>query len=131
MLIGWSLGGYICREAARDLPDIVDRVVTFGSPTKGGPKYTAAADFFRKRGMDLDWIEEEVAARESNPIQQPITAIYSRSDGIVDWRACIDHHSPNVRHVEVNAAHLGMGFNPAVWKQVKQALSSPGLQRMR
>lgn len=121
-LVGWSLGGYICREAARDLPDIVNRVVTFGSPTQGGPKYTAAADFFRKRGMDLDWIEEEVAGRESDPIRQPITAIYSRSDGIVDWRACIDHHSPNVRHVEVNAAHLGMGFNPTVWKQVTQAL---------
>jgi pimeloyl-ACP methyl ester carboxylesterase len=121
-LVGWSLGGYICREAARDLPDTVERVVTFGSPTQGGPKYTAAADFFRKRGMDLDWIEEEVAGRESNPIRQPITAIYSRSDGIVDWRACIDHDSPNVRHVEVNAAHLGMGFNPAVWEQVVKAL---------
>lgn len=130
-LVGWSLGGYICREVARDLPEVVERVVTFGSPTRGGPKYTAAADLFRKRGMDLDWIEEEVAGRESNPIRQPVTAIYSRSDGIVDWRACIDHHSPNVRHVEVNAAHLGMGFNPAVWKQVYQALSSPGQQGMR
>jgi pimeloyl-ACP methyl ester carboxylesterase len=129
-LVGWSLGGYICREAARDLPGIVDRVVTFGSPTKGGPKYTAAADFFRKRGMDLDWIEEEVAGRESNPIRQPITAIYSRSDGIVDWRACIDHHSPNVRHFEVNAAHLGMGFNPTIWKQVVQALDFAGTEAL-
>ena len=53
-LIGWSLGGYLAREAARDLPEIIDRVVTMGSPTVGGPKYTAAASFFRRRGMDLD-----------------------------------------------------------------------------
>ncbi|MGD8346641.1 MAG: alpha/beta fold hydrolase [Lysobacterales bacterium] len=124
-LVGWSLGGYLCREAARDLPGVVERVVTFGSPTQGGPKYTAAATVFRKRGMDLDWIEEEVARRESKPIRQPITAIYSRSDGIVDWRACIDHHSPAVRHVEVDAAHLGMGLNPAVWKIVRSALATP------
>ena len=123
-LVGWSLGGYICREAARDLPEVIERVITFGSPTRGGPKYTAAAPFFRKRGMDLDWIEDEVARRESNPIRQPITAIYSRSDGIVDWRACIDHHSPRVHHVEVNAAHLGMGLNPTVWKEVLAALES-------
>jgi hypothetical protein len=80
--------------------------------------------------MDLDWIEEEVAGREANPIQQPITAIYSRSDGVVDWRACIDHHSPNVRHVEVNAAHLGMGFNPTIWRHIVQALDLGGTETL-
>jgi len=122
VLVGWSLGGYICREAARDLPDAVERVVTLGSPTVGGPKYTAAAPFFRKRGLDLDWIEREVSKRESNPIRQPVTAIYSKSDGIVAWRACIDRHSPNVRHVEVDAPHLGMGFNRTTWRHVLAAL---------
>ena len=72
----------------------------------------------------------EIPHRESNPIRQPITAIYSRSDGIVDWRACIDHHSPNVRHFEVNAAHLGMGFNPTIWKQVVQALDFAGTEAL-
>ena len=121
-LIGWSLGGYVAREAARDLPDIVDSVITMGSPTIGGPKYTAAAGVFRQRGMDLDWIEAEIAGRERKPITQPITAIYSKSDGVVSWRAAIDHHSPNVTHIEVNAAHLGMGFNPTIWRHVTAAL---------
>ncbi|MBT8060288.1 MAG: hypothetical protein KJO33_11875 [Gammaproteobacteria bacterium] len=123
-LVGWSLGGFLAREVARDLPGIVDRVVTFGSPTIGGPKYTAAAPFFRKRGMDLDWIEREISRRESRPIRQPITAIYSRNDGIVSWRAAQDHHSPNVRHVEVDAAHMGMGFKPEIWSHVLGALES-------
>jgi len=121
-LVGWSLGGYLCREAARDLPETVDRVITLGAPTQGGPKYTAAASFFRNRGMDLDWIEQEVRKREAKPIRQPITAIYSRTDGIVAWRACIDRCSPNVRNVEIDAAHIGMAINPVVWRHVLDAL---------
>jgi L-rhamnose isomerase len=93
-----------------------------GSPTIGGPKYTAAATYFRRRGMDLDWIEEEIKKRESRPIRQPITAIFSKSDSVVSWQATIDHHSENVTHVEVDAAHLGMGFNPTILAHVVSAL---------
>ncbi len=123
-LIGWSLGGFLAREAARDLPEIVEQVITMGSPTIGGPKYTAAAPFFRRRGMDLDWIESEIAGRERTPIKQPVTAIVSKSDGVVSWEAARDHHSPNVKHIEVSAAHLGMGFNPTIWRHITHALES-------
>ncbi|MEM7612365.1 MAG: alpha/beta hydrolase [Pseudomonadota bacterium] len=123
-LIGWSLGGYLAREAARDLPTAVKQVITLGSPTVGGPKYTAAAGFFRKRQMDLDWIEREITKREARPIMQPITAIVSRSDGVVGWGAAQDHFSPNVRHVEIDASHLGMGFNPAIWREIIAVLGS-------
>jgi pimeloyl-ACP methyl ester carboxylesterase len=121
-LIGWSLGGYLAREAARDLPNAVDRVITMGSPIVGGPRYTAAARFFEKREMDLDWIEEEIQRREARPIRQPITAIYSKTDAVVHWHATVDRFSEDVRHVEVNAAHLGMGFNPTIWRHVLDAL---------
>ncbi len=123
-LIGWSLGGYLAREAARDLPDKVDRVITLGSPIIGGPKYTAAAPFFMKRGVDLDWIEQEVLKRESRPIQQPVTAIYSKSDAIVSWHATVDHHNDNVEHIEVDAAHVGLAFNPTVWAHIIDALEA-------
>lgn len=122
-LIGWSLGGYVAREVARDMPEIVDRVVTMGSPVVGGPKYTAVATLFGRSGQDLDWIEEEITRREKTPISQPITAIYSKTDGIVSWEAAIDHFSPAVRHIEVDAAHLGMGFNPRIWQEVIGALA--------
>lgn len=123
-LVGWSLGGYLAREVARDLPDIVDRVVTMGSPVVGGPKYTAAATIMRKRGLDLDWIEAQIPKREAKPIEQPITAIFSRSDAVVSWKAAIDRYSRNVRHIEVDAAHLGMGFNPTIWAHVLTALEA-------
>lgn len=62
-LIGWSLGGYLARELAREYPDQVLRVITFGSPVIGGPKYTATAGFYVKMGYDLDAIEQAVADR--------------------------------------------------------------------
>ncbi len=126
-LVGWSLGGYLSRECARELPEIVDQVVTFGSPTVGGPKYTAVASVFQKRGMDLDWIEREISKRDDRPIEQPLTAIYSKSDGIVSWTAALDRSSLNVEHVELDVAHLGMGFSPVVWAAVLSALQRQDL----
>lgn len=126
ILIGWSLGGTIAREVARDLPDAVSQVITLGSPVIGGPKYTATARALRAKGLDLDWIEEHVRRRESRPIQQAITSIVSRSDGIVSWSAAQDHFSPRVRQVEVAGSHMGMAFSPTVWRHVLAAIDNPG-----
>jgi len=121
--VGWSLGGVLAREAARERPELVARVVTLGSPVVGGPKYTAVAGIYRQRGIDLDAVEREIAARERVPIRAPITAIYSRSDAVVAWQACIDRHSPNVEHVEVETSHVGLGFCPEVYRVVARSLS--------
>ena len=123
-LIGWSLGGYIAREVARDLPNDVDRVITMGSPVFGGPKYTSAAPLYRKRDFDLDWLESEVLKRFDTPITQPITAIYSKRDGVVGWTAAKDNLSPNVNHIEVNCAHVAMGLNKEIWGHVLKALDA-------
>jgi pimeloyl-ACP methyl ester carboxylesterase len=123
-LIGWSLGGYLVREVARERPELVDRVVTLGAPVVGGPKYTASAPMYLKRGHDLDEIERRAAEREAVPIQVPIEAIYSRSDGIVAWRACIDHHSPHARHHEVFSSHLGLVASPVVYRLVADLLKT-------
>jgi triacylglycerol lipase len=48
-------------------------------------------------------------------------AVYSRTDGIVDWRACLD---PGAEHVEVRASHVGMAVNAAAWRAVAGALES-------
>ena len=123
-LIGWSLGGYIAREVARDLPHEVDKVITLGSPVLGGPKYTSAAKLYKKRDFDLDWLESEVLKRFETPITQPITAIYSKRDGVVGWTAAQDTLSPNVTHVEVNCAHVAMGLNKEIWGYILKALNT-------
>jgi pimeloyl-ACP methyl ester carboxylesterase len=123
-LVGWSLGGYLVREVARERPDLVDRVLTLGAPVIGGPKYTASAPMYCRRGYDLNEIENNVAVRETVPIRVPIDSIYSRSDGIVDWRACIDHHNPDVRHHEVFSSHLGLVASPVVFRLVAERLAA-------
>ena len=124
-LVGWSLGGYLAREAARDHPEGVDKVITLGSPVIGGPRFTALAQWFKARGRDLDQVENEVAGRYDRPLQVPVLAIYSKRDGVVAWQACIDHWSPDVRHIEVAETHLGMGFAPRVLSIVADELEVP------
>jgi len=122
-LLGWSLGGYIAREAARERPDLVRSVITMGSPVVGGPKYTTVAARYRRRGYDLDELERLVDARYDRPLAVPVTAIFSRADGIVAWEACIDRRSSCVEHVEVRTTHIGLGFCPEVYRIIAHRLA--------
>lgn len=121
-LIGWSLGGYLAREAARELPHAVTQVITLGSPVNGGAKHTSIAPLFRMRGVNLDLIEQTIEERNSTPIDVPITAIYGTRDGVVSDYAAVDTSSPNVRNIRVSASHFGMGFNAKVWALVQSTL---------
>lgn len=121
-LVGWSLGGVVSREVARERPDLVDRVVTYGTPVVGGPRHTV----FARRYDDalLDRLEARAARREhEQPIQVPLTAIWTRRDGIVGWRSCVDEVTPGARNVEVASTHLGLGIDPDVWREVAAALA--------
>jgi pimeloyl-ACP methyl ester carboxylesterase len=125
-IVGWSLGGTIGREVARERPDLVSQVITLGSPVVGGPKYTASAPAYRRRGYNVDEIENVVAARDEKPLQVPVVAIYSRRDGIVAWEACLDRVNPRTRHVEVRARHLTMGLNPESLRILADSLAATG-----
>jgi hypothetical protein len=122
-LIGWSLGGFIAREVARERPELIHHVITLGTPVVGGPKYTVVAETFRRRGVDLDAMEIEIAARNKIPLQTPVTAIYSRTDAVVAWQACIDRDGVTIEHVEVSTTHVGFGFSPEVYKVIAQRLA--------
>jgi hypothetical protein len=123
-LIGWSLGGVIVREVARDHPDLVREVITLGTPVVGGPKYTRVGALFVKReSVDLDRLEQEIHARNLRPIACPLTCIYSKTDGIVAWRATIDEYNPHARNVHVPGSHLGLAFNPLVWRVIARTLA--------
>jgi pimeloyl-ACP methyl ester carboxylesterase len=125
-VIGWSFGGYLAREAARERPEAIHQVITLGTPVVGGPKYTVAARAFHRRGIDLDAMAAEIAARNKILLQTPVTAIYSRADTFVAWEACIDHHGSNVEHVEVRTTHMGFGFSPQVYKIIARQLAKEG-----
>lgn len=120
-LVGWSLGGVIARETARRVPEHISGIVTYGTPVVGGPTYTIAA-----KAWDPEQCERIACfLREldrHSPIQVPIAAIFTRSDEIVSWPACIDRASPKATHFEVHSPHIAMGFDPAVWGTVARQL---------
>ncbi len=121
-LVGWSLGGVIARESARDRPDVVEQVITFGTPL-WGPRHTNTS--MARATPDRDEIERRILDRSNDPIRRPVTAIYSRNDGIVHWKACVDP-DPNVLNIEVSSSHLGLGIDPDVWRIVASTLARAG-----
>lgn len=122
--IGWSLGGVLSREAARLNPELVNEVITLGTPLIGGPKYTVVANKYAKSmAMDLDHYETEIHAINSQGIKQPVTVIYSKSDGVVGWRAAVDRYNDQARNIEVSCSHLGMGVNAEVWQIIAETLA--------
>ncbi|MCR9277937.1 MAG: alpha/beta fold hydrolase [Pseudomonadaceae bacterium] len=123
-LIGWSLGGVISRETARLNPEMIAEVITMGTPVIGGPKYTTVGEVFaRSEGLDLDEFEKEVHARNLLGLRQPLTCIYSRSDGVVSWEAARDIYNDHARNIEVVSSHVGLGFNPSVWRIIGKTLA--------
>ena len=122
-LVGWSLGGVIAREVAREIPGDVSQVITYGTPVIGGPSHTIAARSYEPAERErIEALIEEVEG--ANPIRVPTTVIFTRRDGIVSWPACIDRHTPGVRHVEVRSTHIGLGIDPDVWEIVATALGA-------
>jgi pimeloyl-ACP methyl ester carboxylesterase len=122
-LIGWSFGGYLARELARERPDIIHQVITLGTPVVGGPKYTVLARRFHRRGFDIEALASQIETRNRILLHTPVTAIYSRTDAIVAWQACIDHLGPNVEHIEVSTSHLGFCYSPEVYRIIAQRLA--------
>lgn len=123
-LVGWSLGGVLAREVARERPDLVKCIVTLGTPVVGGPKYTSTAPFYEKvLNVDLDALERTIDERNRIPIRVPITAIYTRNDGVVNWQACIDHYNEHCRHIEVEATHLSLGYDRKILQLVSRTIA--------
>jgi pimeloyl-ACP methyl ester carboxylesterase len=129
-IVGWSLGGYLARELARERPDLIHQVITLGTPVVGGPKYTLVARTLHRRGVDVDAIEAAIELRNRILLRTPITAIYSRTDAVVAWEACIDRNALNVEHVEVRTTHLGLGFSPDVYKIIAQRLAGKVIETL-
>lgn len=123
VLLGWSLGGYVAREVARMKPHLVNHVITMASPIVGGVKFTVFAPIYRSRGADLDWIERQASQRHEQTMPVPVTAIFTKSDGLVNWRATIDKVNKNTSHWEVSCAHCSMPFYEPCWRIIEQSLA--------
>lgn len=125
-LVGWSRGGIIAREVARRRSDLVRQVITLGTPVRGGPEASSIGRMVAVNlGIDTRNLRAMQSEREQVPIRVPITALYSRTDGVVAWRAAIDDTNPDVEHVQVSGSHVGLGVNAEVFRIVAERLKHP------
>jgi triacylglycerol lipase len=135
-LVGQSRGGTLARVMAVRRPDLVSGVVALGSPqikplaihplvalqvvaigalgTLGAPHLFGHSC---RRGACCEHFWDDLQA--DFPAGVGYVSIYSRSDGIVDWKACLD---PAAKCVEVRASHLGMAVNAEAYRAVAEAL---------
>ena len=130
-LIGQSLGGVYARELARLFPDKVRQVITLGSPF-GVVNGTAANPLVRslfeiQSGLSIEEMREaifEMDPHKTPPV--PLTAIFSKGDGVVNWRVCREAFEDfETDNIEVFGAHCGMGFNAAIYYIIADRLAQP------
>lgn len=127
-LIGQSLGGVFAREIAKQVPDAVRQVITLGSPFRhntglGDGTYPAVARLFEfSTGEDMASLRDRFS-QISQPPPVPSTSIFSRSDGIASWMACLEPETPLTDNIEIVASHCGMGFNPLVYYIIANRLT--------
>ena len=117
-LIGWSLGGIQCRALAHSHPDLVNSVITLGSPFRlprvKSVKGLVARLYDRvNAGKSNGLTDPDAAWQHSPPV--PSTAIYSKLDGIANWDLCVDDPVGNqTENLCVLSSHSGMGGNPEI-----------------
>ncbi len=142
-LLGHSLGGVLARAAASQMPDKVASVITLGSPFRGvsvHPSILRAAELVRGQILDRHGkgvlpdcytgactcrFLESLTSRLPKGVDQ--TAVYTRTDGIVDWQVCMTGN-PKF-DFEVSATHIGLVFNPIVYHLIAHRLAGQTPER--
>lgn len=136
-VVGHSLGGTLARTAAIQQPELIDRVISLGSPVNAArvhPAVLAVANLVRgrvtgsgngRRRPHACYTDECTCSFVSSVGEVPPpsvvrASIYTRADGVVDWRCCLDEDDEV--NVEVRGTHCGLAFNPQVYREIARLL---------
>ena len=114
-LIGWSLGGVFARDLALQASDAVRSVITLGSPFARDLNASNARRLYEQvTGERASDARAEDLAAIGGDLPVPATSIYSKMDGVVNWRCSIAREGPRAENIEILlASHIGLGGNPA------------------
>src|SRR5712675_1054994 len=123
-IVGWSLGGIYARDLALRAPEMVRYVVTLGSPFANDVRATNATRLYEALSGEAVDNDPELRKAIAGDLPVPTSSIYSRSDGIVNWRTCLLHPSDTAENIEVHlASHIGLGVNAAALWAVADRLA--------
>jgi len=122
-LIGRSLGGLFARELARDMPAKIDRVFTLGTPLRF-PVATPLSPFAEavSGSFDAAFVSRSATLTRNPPV--PLTAFYSKADGIVPWSSCLTEEGPGAENIEVDGPHTIMGSHPVAMRVMAERLAA-------
>jgi pimeloyl-ACP methyl ester carboxylesterase len=120
-IVGWSLGGIYARQIALLVPRSVRQVITLGSPFAEAPGEESHPGAVMRRLFG----DRPPPDLQQGPLPVPSTAIFSRSDGVVPWRASRGSTGERSESIEVVASHCGLGHHPAVLWAVADRLAQP------
>jgi pimeloyl-ACP methyl ester carboxylesterase len=119
-LIGASMGGLYARELARSRPDLVRCVITLASavlPTERSnyvwPVYEAVTH------------QPEDSMHVPAPLPVPCTSVFSRTDGLSNWRPCVQSPGVAQENVGIVSSHTGMMCHPATLYLLADRLAQP------
>ena len=122
ILVGWSLGGLYARVVAQERPELVEKVVTLGSPFSGD----------RRRNNNVWRLYEFVAGHSVNspPIDKdpavkppvPTLAIWSRRDGIVAPAGARGQPGERDAELEIDCSHMGFAVTARAYPKIVEAV---------
>ncbi len=130
-LVGQSLGGVFSRELARLYPEQVRQVISLGSPIQMEKSEAVAGLvsrlFEESTGMSPDEMKDALEYFDETAAPPvPMTAIYSKGDGVVHWKACMEHEEGDqTQNIQVCGSHCGMAFNPTIYQIIADRLAQP------
>ena len=112
-VVGWSFGGLLARWVAHQRPGRVHQVICLGSPYRPEGEHTRTTPLFERtaRTHGLSDRTLEVVETLRRPLPVPATSIYSKTDGMVNWRGCTLDAEDGV-NIAVPSSHLGLLSNP-------------------
>lgn len=121
-LIGHSLGGALARQLAKERPDDVRLLITLTSPIRV-PTASQLEPLYRLLAPWHSAASPALYRTFNEPPSVPVTAIFTRSDGIVAWRSCLEVEGPRRENIEVSGAHSAMPRNPVAWRIIADRLA--------
>jgi pimeloyl-ACP methyl ester carboxylesterase len=125
-VVGWSFGGLLARWLAHQRPEQVRQVVCLGSPWRAEGEITRTTALFERaaRRHGLSERARDIVRQLRGPLPVPLTVLWSRTDGVVNWRGCAVE-GPHTQNIEVPSSHTGLPANPLSLAAVTDRLAQP------
>lgn len=117
-IIGWSMGGFYARALASMDPQVVNSVITLGTPIKRNVDVNEMREKYKKIGINIDDhpLDPKMMENMKNTPVVPSTSIYSQADFLTPVDESQEIETDISENIEVETGHFGMVCDPEALK---------------